>query len=445
MIAAGIKAIADAVLYEGYVLYPYRPSSLKNRQRWTFGGVFPGAFTEETGGDPSEMQTECLVRGGAATKLEILVRFLHVTAREIGQLLEPAPDLPMVGELPWRSVDSLTVGARTWLPWEEALEREIETPPLSLDALLAAPARIPFAFGRSRELEPVRGEDGLIAGVLVRTALPVEGLITIFATRRNADVCGVTVRIENTTPLGPEERRRRDLAQLHALASSHVILSVRDGEFLSLLDPPEAMAQIAASCENQGCWPVLVGQEGATDTMLASPIILYDYPQIAPESPGDLFDGLEIDEILSLRILAMTDAEKLEAGGADPRVRALLDRTEALTPAQMSKLHGALRTPRSPGSYPKPSLAAFNTLSGELCVGDRVRLSPKPGGDVMDIVLAGKIAVVEAIERDFEDRVHVAVTIEDDPGRDLGLGRFPGHRFFFSAEEMEPVGAEAGP
>jgi hydrogenase maturation protease len=197
--------------------------------------------------------------------------------------------------------------------------------------------------------------------------------------------------------------------------------------------------EVAHACVQEGCWPVLVGREGSHDTLLASPIILYDYPQIAPESPGDLFDGCEIDEILTLRILTMTDAEKTEAAGADPRVAALLRRTEALSEDDMAKMHGALRTPRA---FPKPALASLNAGGDELAVGARVRLKPRPGGDVFDIVLAGKIAIIEAIERDFEDRIHVAVTIEDDPGREFGMDRFPGHRFFFSREEIEPVGEE---
>ena len=75
----------------------------------------------------------------------------------------------------------------------------------------------------------------------------------------------------------------------------------------------------------------------------ASPIILYDYPQIAPESAGDLFDGTEIDEILALRILTMTDAEKLEVRNGDDRARRILERTEMLPPEHFQKLHGALR------------------------------------------------------------------------------------------------------
>jgi hypothetical protein len=77
--------------------------------------------------------------------------------------------------------------------------------------------------------------------------------------------------------------------------------------------------------------------------MLSAPIILYDYPQIAPESSGDLFDGTEIDEILALRILTLTDAEKLEVRGGDERARRILERTEMLPPEHFQKLHGAMR------------------------------------------------------------------------------------------------------
>ena len=77
--------------------------------------------------------------------------------------------------------------------------------------------------------------------------------------------------------------------------------------------------------------------------MLSSPIILYDYPAIAPESPGDLFDGTEIDEILTLRVLTMTDQEKEEARSTDARAGRLLDRAELLAPEQFAKLHGVFR------------------------------------------------------------------------------------------------------
>jgi hypothetical protein len=160
--------------------------------------------------------------------------------------------------------------------------------------------------------------------------------------------------------------------------------------------------------------------------MLSSPIILYDYPQIAPESAGDLFDGTEIEEILTLRVLSLTEDEKREVRAGGDRVRGILDRTEALPREAFAKMHGAIR-----------SLRKASTL--EFREGDRVRLHPRKKADIFDIALEGKIAIVETVERDFEDNIHLAVTVEDDPGRDFGIARQIGHRFFFGPEEVELV------
>jgi hypothetical protein len=88
---------------------------------------------------------------------------------------------------------------------------------------------------------------------------------------------------------------------------------------------------------------VLVGEEGEHDTVLSSPIILPDYPQVAPESPGDLFDSTEIDQMLVLNILSLTDEEKREMRDSDPRAREILERTESLSEDQLMRLHGAIR------------------------------------------------------------------------------------------------------
>ena len=133
---------------------------------------------------------------------------------------------------------------------------------------------------------------------------------------------------------------------LRTLVSTHTILSVRGGRFVSLLDPPEDWRSLAAGCKNVGTWPILVGEPPDASTMLSSPIILYDYPEIAPESPGDLFDGCEIDEILTLRILTLTEEETRVAAGLDVRTRDMLARTEALAREQLSRLHGAMRPVR---------------------------------------------------------------------------------------------------
>ena len=153
----------------------------------------------------------------------------------------------------------------------------------------------------------------------------------------------LTVRVENRTRLeaGPPMTAtgrccRRSSRRIRSSAS-------RNGEFVSLIDPPEPLRSLAAACSNVGTWPVLVGAAGQTDTMLSSPIILYDYPQIAPESPGDLFDATEIDEILTLRILTLTDDEKRAMAALDGRGKALLERTEALAREQLMGLHGTFR------------------------------------------------------------------------------------------------------
>jgi hydrogenase maturation protease len=175
-------------------------------------------------------------------------------------------------------------------------------------------------------------------------------------------LCRLTARIENTTACEPCEIADRNRAQRRAFASTHTILLADGGHWVSLMDPPEDLRKAATACDNQGTWPVLVGEAGSTDTLLSSPIILYDYPQIAPESPGDFFDGTEIDEMLKLCILTMTDEENREMAATEPRARALLERTEAMTPLEIGRLHGtaqpARRRPHPPSPHPNPRLRA---------------------------------------------------------------------------------------
>ena len=132
---------------------------------------------------------------------------------------------------------------------------------------------------------------------------------------------------------------------MRTFASTHTILHITDGAFLSMIDPPGAYAPAAALCRNLGAWPILVGDEAKKerDTLVSSPIILYDYPKIAPESPGDLFDAAEIDEILTLRIQTLTDEEKREMREVDAQARRILERTESLPNADLLKMHGVMR------------------------------------------------------------------------------------------------------
>lgn len=345
-----VDKIADAILYEGYILYPYRPS-VKNRQRWTFGGLYPRAHcADPDGADAWAMQTECLLTAAGPARLNVRVRFLHLVDRRIGQLPVPLAHWPEHEEPALQFVDKLLVGGRLLQAWQEAEEREIESSGLDPAELARMSYSREFAFPALRSVEPLRDGAGLIVGAVVRERQPLEARVDVSIAVEGNGLCRIRVRIVNASPAAASNR---DAALLYSLVSTHTILSVEGGEFISLLDPPEAWKAHAAACANVGTWPVLVGEAGARDAVLSSPIILYDYPEIAPESPGALFDSTEIDEILTLRILTMTDDEKLAMAGVDERARALLERTEALGAEHLWGLHGALRNKRPvAGAFP---------------------------------------------------------------------------------------------
>jgi hypothetical protein len=445
-----VDQIARAVLYEGHILYPYR-TSVKNRQRWTFGGLYPRSYCEgEAGGDAWAMQTQGLVHGNPSTNLRVTVRFLHPLARRVGRLDPPLREWPQDREPHYQFVESLQVGPRQIPSWQEAVERSVTLEPSTLGELLAEPRRQKFAFGGSRILEPVCEPEGQFVGVIVREQEPIAGVLELSAEALQDELFRVTLGIQNHSVWENSDGGRRDQAVLRSLMSTHTVLEIEGGEFVSLMDPPAAWAGCASDCQNVGTWPVLVGSPGDKRTLLSAPIILYDYPQIAPESPGDLFDGTEIDEILTLRILTLTDEEKQAMAGLEERSRALLERTESLAPAELLKLHGVLRTPpagaadsvvMSPWNpwEDRPGLSSVRVAGRELKPGNRVRLHPGGRADIFDLALDGKSARIESIEQDFEDQIQLAVVIDDDPGRDLGQQRLPAHRFFFRLSEVEPL------
>jgi hypothetical protein len=344
-----VDAIANAVLYEGYMLYPYRPSSVKNRQRFNFGVLYPQSYSEEQiGSDAWSVQTECLVEGASFSAVEVKARFLKLVDRSVRKLAQPAqsPDrTPGFDSVHWLEVDG-----KASAPWQEAIECDVTVPACNLDALTAAPLEWKFEFpAKSKEeAEFLRDANGGLVGAIVRSQESVQGIVEITAARATDGIFKLRVQVKNLTSLESDSAPiSRDAALMRSLVSAHVLVGVIDGQFVSLLEPPENLRDLAASCRNLGAWPVLVGSEGERDTMLASPIILYDYPQIAPESPGDLFDGTEIDEILALRILTMTDDEKNEMRNTDERARKMLERTENLPMEHLMKLHGTLRELRS--------------------------------------------------------------------------------------------------
>jgi hypothetical protein len=302
-----VRRIADAVLYEGYLLWPYRKSALKNQQRFTFGGVYPPGWE-----DRSAIQAQVLLEGGEDADVEVQVRFLHMVRRQV--LKASGSPLAFV------PVEELEVGGERWVTWEEAVEREVEPGPI----------RVPSG----EELEEISG------GAIRRSWQALEGEVIVAGEVVRPGLLRLTICVANTTPWSGQDRQD---ALRRTFCSTHFVLRAHDGAWVSLTDPPEALSSEAEACENAGVWPVLVGEEDDRRTMLASPIILSDYPQIAPESPGDLFDSGEIDQMLVLNILAMTDEERRDMRDSDPRAREILERTEALTNEEIMRLHGAVR------------------------------------------------------------------------------------------------------
>jgi hydrogenase maturation protease len=336
-----VEQIARATLYEGYMLYPYRPSSVKNQQRFNFGVLYPRAYGEAPDAtEASSMQTECLLLANPSASIDIRLRFLHLAQRQIGKLAAPVVEINE-DQLEFQLVDSLTIGDQMFQTWQEAVEEEIRAPIFKLQDL-EQPRRVPFLLPSKRRLEAIRDEAGLIVGVIIRDQECITGGIEI-SVQFEGELTKLTVVALNQTTLDRPGTTARDEALLRSMVSTHMILGVSNAEFVSLLDPPERFRSAIAGCQNIGTWPVLVGADGERDTMLSSPIILYDYPEIAPESAGELFDGTEIDEILTLRIMTLTEDEKREMRGADDRARKILERTESLPVEQFMKMHGAVR------------------------------------------------------------------------------------------------------
>jgi hypothetical protein len=460
------RRVADCVLFEGYLLYPYRASARKNQVRWQFGVLVPPDYSD--GGEHSDMRTECLVEPGRAGQeaatLEVTVRFLRVRARTVEEAVGPAT---ASGEPEFRPVASLDVDGTPLTDWDEAEPTEVN----ATLGLAHPPARrdVPIELPGGEETERLRDSTGRLVGRAVRRWLPLSGVLRLAAEPLPGPygVVRLRVDVENTTPLaGPVHRREEALRQ--SLIATHILLRVAGAEFVSLLDPPEWARPAVRSCRNVRTWPVLVG-EGRRDVMLSSPIVLYDYPEVAPESPGDLFDATEIDEILTLRTATLTDEEKREARGTDRRAAAIIDRVDDMPAEILERLHGTLRylrdatgqpaqsppqpqEPQPPGEsravpwWDPGSDASVSPHTDELVIGgrrvargSRVRLHPgRRRADAQDMFLDGRVATVEAVFFDVEEVGYLAVTLDDDPAADLH--QWHGRFLYFAPDEVEVLG-----
>jgi hypothetical protein len=440
------RKVADAVLYEGYLLYPYRASAAKNQARWQFGVLMPRLWSEHGPDEPWATQTECLLEPEEATTVRVLVRFLHVQAKTV--------EVVDVEAGTFHEADTLPVDGSELVPWDEAAEQEVavEAP---LARLLEGELATPLERPGGRRVEPVNSAAGRLVGRTVRRRWPVLGSVKLSAERLEGPYGLVRLRLvlENATAWN-DPGADRSVALRHSLVAAHSLIGIDQGVFLSLLDPPEWAKPAAEACQNLHTWPVLIGDEGQRDAMLSSPIILYDHPTIAPESPGDLFDATEIDEILTLRTMALTEEEKREARATDERAAAIIDRVDNMPPELLERLHGAVRylkgvegtEEEEPELVPWWDPGADRTVSPDsdgvvvagvtVARGSRVRLRPGQRADAQDMFLAGRLATVEAVFLDVDGNRHLAVTLDEDPAADLQ--RWHGRFLYFSPDEVEP-------
>ena len=375
------RKVADAVLYEGYLLYPYRASAAKNQARWQFGVLMPRRWSEDGPEEPSSTRTECLLEPEDATTVRVLVRFLHVQAKTV--------EVVDLDAGTFNEVPALPVDGSELISWDEATEQEV-TVEAPLARLLEGELVTPFERPGGRRVEPVHTAAGKLAGRTVRRRWPVLGSVRLSAERLEGPYGLVRLRlvVENASAWH-KAGADRVVALRHSLVAAHSLLGVDQGVFLSLLDPPEWAKPAAEACRNVNTWPVLIGEEGRRDAMLSSPIILYDHPTIAPESPGDLFDATEIDEILTLRTMALTEDEKREARATDERAAAIIDRVDNMPPELLERLHGAVRYLREAEGSPAaeaatPAAGAATPAAGAATPEPHQPVDGAPTGRVAD-------------------------------------------------------------
>ncbi|MGY4103064.1 hypothetical protein ACW2Q0_26415 [Nocardia sp. R16R-3T] len=420
------RAVADAVLYEGYLLYPYRSDARKNQSRWQFGVLGPPGAAAAGFGEDDSLAAECLVRASPGVRITLTARFLQLQRRTV--------------ELDGTAHAELIIDGRRWVSWDEAAECEIPCGPSPL-----ADMTMPIDVPGWQSVEPIPGST---AGALVRTRAPIKGTLEV-TVAPEGEYRRVGIRLRNSGGAATSA----DDATVRSMLGAHVIAELEGGEFISLLDSEPGAETAVEHCTRHRCFPVLAGPPGHNGIVLVSPIILYDHPEIAEQSAGQLFDSTEIDEILTLRVMTMTEDEKERARATDPRAAEIIDRCDGMTPEAMHDLHGLWREP-APRLVPevpagmswwdpaadgavRPESDAVPIAGVLVRKGSRVRLRPARRADAHDLFYEGRAARVASVHADVDGETHVGVVIDDDPAADLH--EWYGRYLYFAPDELEPI------
>jgi hypothetical protein len=420
------RQVADAVLYEGYVLFPYRASATKNRYRWQWGVLIPRSQAELGATEPTNARCEVPLRiDRVDAAVTVTARFLHLRRR---QVRDTGDEL----------VDRLEVDGQLHLSWDEGLEQEVTTGPRSVATLLRHPHTTAFCCEAGWTDEPLG-----TAGRIERATERIDGELRVSAVAVSDGVVRFVATVHNLTDWSRPGAHRDEVLR-RSLVSTHLILSVDGGVFASVIDPPRWTGRATDECHSRTVHPVLVGDEGADTVVLATPIILEDRPTIAPESTGPTYDALEIDELLALCVRGLSDDEKREARATDPLAAELIERNESLPAAALERLHGRVHDRAWDVDGALTELlgvgeAALDTVDidgSTVSLGDLVRLRPRRRADAHDLFAEGRIATVEKIVATVEGETMLAVTLVDDPAAEYH--RWYGRFQYFHLDEVEP-------
>jgi len=337
-----LEKLARTLLYEGYSLYPYYRSATKNQKPIPFGVIFPKEYNAYNEHSHSHIQSQSIILGNSDLTVSLNVRFLHVKQTELFKKNNNSEEFNAVFEM--------EVDGKTYQPGSLTIERNIQTEWLRLNDLTKEGKAIPFSFESYNEGEMIFNEEKEIVAKKITSISEISGVVQIQAQRLRdiENSFRLTVTVTNITPVANASLRTRDEALLQSFLSTHIILQTPEGEFISHQDTPAKWQVAMATCNNVNTWPILIDKNNTT--LLSSPIILYDYPEINPVSSGDLFDSTEIEEALLLHVNLLSDEETKRIGGNDEKLRAMLNKVSSLTPEDLNVYHSMMKD-ITPGKF----------------------------------------------------------------------------------------------
>ncbi len=334
-----LENVTRTLLYEGYALFPYHRSAIKNQKPIPFGVVFPEQYNTYNEHSHSKMQTQCIVTGSEDLQVNITIRFLHLMQIKLFEKVTSQE----TAESDFIQVNNVSIDGKTCQAGWQTTERKISTGDLQISQLIKNRKVICIEFDKEYDTKYLSEEIGKTPAKQINSIAEIKGTVIIEAepVKNIQNAFRITITVTNTTPVENAETISRDEVLTQSFLSTHIILNTPDGQFISHQDPDEKWKSVIEECENINTWPILI--DTGNTTLLSSPIILYDYPQINPQSHGDLFDSTEIEEALLLHVNLLSDDEKKRIGESDEKLKAMLGKVSNITPQELINFHSGLK------------------------------------------------------------------------------------------------------